>query len=984
MITAWVKQAIQFCRRLFANNGQQSEDGVDEALSPMPSLPPINITQTIRKNSGKVIGAIVNLPDPNAKRLLAARNILMDRVKVHWIAVEDAARPQQAALQAIETHHNAFVQGAGLLHLNKRYMAHEVEASSQAADVVAHLDDNDGTTHDSIAPTEPLYHIFNASGQALLILGEPGVGKTVSLLQIARDALADAEADPEKPVPVILNLASWANEPVPIAEWLMAKLNHVQYGIPKDITRMWLKNNRILLLLDGLHELDDEQRNHCVKELNDFVETYSLSGVVVCCRTTAYESLATRLALQTAIVIEPLSTQQLDSYFESAGDNLAGLRTALARDEELKTLAKTPLMLRIMSQAYADMDSGEIMPSEELSRTMQRQQLFDAYIERMFRYGGDDDKPYSDRQTIAWLSQLALQISKSNRRIFLLEEMQAGWLTVIRRGWVYALGTRVAYGLLLGLLFAGILLFSNGLILGMNLVIVDAGTGADVNIIKALRREELINRIVALFLSWLVSGFALAGVEIVLWQAWLKIENLRVRTLLKTLAYVGTIGVVSGVTFALFDGGLWETGLFYGLLLGILGGLFLALSDRHGTIQTEIRRVEKVQISWMGSLQWMLGGFLIGGLLGYLLDNAAQCQLFFWYWPTLEPEWLRQMLAATTVVGPIIALFGIVFGGFKGVLLKSRVRPNQGMWLSAWNMLYAGVACLLLGSLLAFAYGKVGQLVNYASGQQAAQCNPIISNFSKLKTGGLPYGLAVGLLFGGLAALWHGGLDLVQHGVLRLTLYATGLGPLNFAQFLDYSNERIFLRRAGGGYIFISSLLMEHFAQDRVNSSTLLASHTATNDADLSAGGRLSRLLVQGRQWVSRQMANRRWRHLQSVQWLRVGVLVVGLLLILWGWQVIGPSLSEESPRTIATGLTLWDWMDMLLVPVLLTAGGLFFYRLRQRSEERATQRWDAVQQQLQAGAEREKQLEARLEQITTLLSEEKQEQTSTEDARNS
>jgi hypothetical protein len=30
--------------------------------------------------------------------------------------------------------------------------------------------------------------------------------------------------------------------------------------------------------------------------------------------------------------------------------------------------------------------------------------------------------------------------------------------------------------------------------------------------------------------------------------------------------------------------------------------------------------------------------------------------------------------------------------------------------------------------------------------------------------------------------------------------------------FLDYCAERIFLRKVGGGYIFVHRLLMEHFA----------------------------------------------------------------------------------------------------------------------------------------------------------------------------
>jgi hypothetical protein len=36
--------------------------------------------------------------------------------------------------------------------------------------------------------------------------------------------------------------------------------------------------------------------------------------------------------------------------------------------------------------------------------------------------------------------------------------------------------------------------------------------------------------------------------------------------------------------------------------------------------------------------------------------------------------------------------------------------------------------------------------------------------------------------------------------------------PWNYSRFLDYCADRIFLRKVGGGYIFIHRMLMEYFA----------------------------------------------------------------------------------------------------------------------------------------------------------------------------
>ena len=77
--------------------------------------------------------------------------------------------------------------------------------------------------------------------------------------------------------------------------------------------------------------------------------------------------------------------------------------------------------------------------------------------------------------------------------------------------------------------------------------------------------------------------------------------------------------------------------------------------------------------------------------------------------------------------------------------------------------------------------------------------------------GGLVGGLVVGL-FGVLWGIEKGGGFFIQHWLLRLLLWRKGFAPLRYVRFLDYATERVFLRKVGGGYIFIHRMLMEHFA----------------------------------------------------------------------------------------------------------------------------------------------------------------------------
>jgi predicted lipid-binding transport protein (Tim44 family) len=91
----------------------------------------------------------------------------------------------------------------------------------------------------------------------------------------------------------------------------------------------------------------------------------------------------------------------------------------------------------------------------------------------------------------------------------------------------------------------------------------------------------------------------------------------------------------------------------------------------------------------------------------------------------------------------------------------------------------------------------------------------VIGGYSGLVVGlrgGLVVGLVVGLVLFPVLSLYFGGAAVIQHYTLRLVLWRTGTAPLNYVPFLDYAAERIFLRRVGGGYIFIHRMLMEYFA----------------------------------------------------------------------------------------------------------------------------------------------------------------------------
>ena len=133
---------------------------------------------------------------------------------------------------------------------------------------------------------------------------------------------------------------------------------------------------------------------------------------------------------------------------------------------------------------------------------------------------------------------------------------------------------------------------------------------------------------------------------------------------------------------------------------------------------------------------------------------------------------------------------------FIGSELESKSFPNQGIRESAKNALTMGIIGGLLGGILV---GVFEFILNPTSKEL----------FVAIR--GVYYGVACTLIFGGFSC--------IQHFLLRCRLVYEDSIPWNYARFLDYATNSIFLQKVGGGYIFIHRMLMEHLAQMPHNST---------------------------------------------------------------------------------------------------------------------------------------------------------------------
>ena len=324
-----------------------------------------------------------------------------------------------------------------------------------------------------LPPGSKIIETFDKVGGSFLILGDAGSGKTTILLQLAKDLLDRAESDEHFRIPVVFNLSSWSIHREPLEDWLVSELQRC-YQIPRMLGQRWVDDDSILPLLDGLDEVVQQHREECVEAINEFKSTRGLLPVVICSRINEFEALRVKLELPTAILVEPLTPDQIREYFDKIGSPAERVKAALEKDETLRELLKTPLMLNVITLAVISLPEEPINLEGTLEE--QRRKIFDYFKKAMFARPLRSEafssvssesgqrwlrrkvlrhlrlirsKSYTQAQTERWLSWLARSMKEQNQSTFYLEWLQDSWLPSPRQRKLI----RLVFWLVVGLLF---------------------------------------------------------------------------------------------------------------------------------------------------------------------------------------------------------------------------------------------------------------------------------------------------------------------------------------------------------------------------------------------------------------------------------------------------------------------------------------------------------------------------------------------------
>ncbi len=704
-------------------------------------------------------------------------------------STQTTTAPSKNAQRLIDNIHMAWIEG--VLNTSIKYgidleLARDGE---QATNLLFHRPQG---IDRPVVGRQRLSALFAAADESLLILGAPGNGKTITLLQLLDELLDQARTDSAAPIPLLFNLSSFGTyvraKDTGLTDWLVEQAFQ-QYRLKRRETRQQLAaGTKFILLLDGLDEVPLGERETCVTAINQFMQA-TPSGLVVCSRIGDYQALQKRLAVAHALVLQPLTNKQISAFIDQFKEpRRTVMQQQIAADWQLREALRSPLLLNLYPQALLGLSITPNAVGETSADSVEarRQSLFAAYVTTVFAQpettksaqarSDNQDAAIFQEKSRRWLAFLSNRMQQAGTTLFFVEELQPTWLPqrMVQR-------YRGAYGLFIGVivgLIGGVLI---GLIANEVETLVSPQLGGQsergfVRLIKGLN-IGLIGLLIGTFVG--VGGAISTVLTTSIKWAWLR----------------AGIGAVI-IWFIVGLLGSMSAGLKYWVSLGFVGGfvfgpgLIASIGNACLVFNIQLRERVKVsqpsqqrilQFSKKGVFYGLIGG-LIGGFVGGLSAGLS----------TGFDITVAVGVGGGLFIGLIIGALGGLLGGLVFSLLDTppvdeRPDPGRGVRASLGNSLLVILTSLIFLGLPAWLIGQrfgVGNLV-----------------LAIMLVNVLP-----------IAFTWFGGLAWCQHWALRFVFARQDLLPWRLVPWLDEMAARGLLRRVGGGYIFIHRSLLEYFA----------------------------------------------------------------------------------------------------------------------------------------------------------------------------
>jgi hypothetical protein len=440
----------------------------------------------------------------------------------------------------------------------------------------------------------------------LVVLGEPGAGKTMLLVRLVLDLLehrGDGDA-----VPLLVSAASWDPTAQGLHEWLIGKLSidYPAFTAPissvageESCLEALLSQHMITVLLDGLDEIPDRLRGRAISRINDAARPGD--SLVVTSRTSPYREsvhgsggVAMTLRAAAGVELSPLEPSVSVTYLQSdAGGTVGVARWAPVLAESnsggpVADVLASPLMVGLARVIYNPRPGehlGDLPDPVDLlgfkDRAEIESHLFDGFVPASYRsnaHSGGSIGRLEARMAERWLCFLALHLETS------VGSTDLGWWELSRAmpRRIYAATAGIIAGVLSGL--------SGGFMVWASVPFNGAGLG---------------------FMFGSSLGFTIGCLSAIM--AWRR-----------TLAYQPPS---RGVRWRFIGGKLARRrafGLVFGLLFGLLFGLSFGIAVGYSTYIVDVGDVFRIPASLrIGGGLGILFALIVGlvGALSFSLEE---------------------------------------------------------------------------------------------------------------------------------------------------------------------------------------------------------------------------------------------------------------------------------------------------------------------------------------------------------------------------
>ena len=273
----------------------------------------------------------------------------------------------------------------------------------------------------------------------LVVLGEPGAGKTMLMVRLVLDLLARRPAGGQ--VPILASVTSWNPADQDLRSWLEAQLV-ITYpflaaapppgtGGPSQAAVLLASQPPLILpILDGLDEIPEQVRGSAIHRINEALR--SGEKLVVTSRSQQYrdavmpeDGVGVKLGGAAAVQLRPLDADDIRRYLcDAAAPGTKAswdpVLAVLGTDAPAGQALARPLMVGLARTIYnpsrgeatgASRDPVELCDPTLADRTAVESLLFDAFIPAAYRH--DPDGRWKAQEAEKWLVFLAHHLDRS-------------------------------------------------------------------------------------------------------------------------------------------------------------------------------------------------------------------------------------------------------------------------------------------------------------------------------------------------------------------------------------------------------------------------------------------------------------------------------------------------------------------------------------------------------------------------------------------